>query len=693
MTLVDVAQKPDAACDGEQAFRRARYALAKRRGLQLLQRFDEDEPRDEDGKWTDGGGSSSGASTSTGTVASGPSAFVSPNLGHLSFGQAQISMAGERQKMLADASRDIDARLGKPAADTRNVIGAWSDGAENSLLLSMPGWKPGEARVALAMKGYIGDQKAALLFNPDPHGDAFIATFPAKGDLPTIHQSLLDSGLKDHTLEPTSGGGAIVHVYGNDQATVDAIDKAAKDNGTKASFIAGNGEFIGTTKQDGTDREQRDDARKQYEAIISTAQAGSEFAGRDLAKTWDTIRDHWGGKLSQLEQPGSGGGTGSGSAGQSGARSADEAQRVAAKAAAGYPKLEGLPVKPIKVGEQYLVPGPFGKAKAAAEKYMHDAGLSYDPPHQYLKVDPERATRIADAFDQMKHAPNDPAVKASYAALAKEVVAQWHAVKDTGLKVEWIKPGQPDPYAASPRLAAMDVINNNHWWGFPTDLGHGTSDQGQYDNDNPMLQPTDEVVDGKQLVVNDVFRIVHDYFGHFKEGVGFRADGEENAWRSHAAMFTDLARGAMTAETRGQNSWVNFGPYGAANRTANAADTHYAPQKVGVMPKWAQDEGRQDPKASAQQRRVEWERVRARALAHLQRYSDDQPRDEDGKWTDGGGSGGGGDGGTSTSTQDSAASGGKKQAAIHDFAKDAVTIDSETRTDPEKQDKFHQDLE
>src|SRR5687768_12961428 len=83
-----------------------------------------------------------------------------------------------------------------------------------------------------------------------------------------------------------------------------------------------------------------------------------------------------------------------------------------------------------------------------------------------------------------------------------------------------------------------------------------------------------------------MFRIVHDYFGHLKQGHGFRAAGEDNAWRTHAAMYSDIARPAMTTETRGQNSWVNYGPHGDKNRTSSAADTVYADQKVGLLPEW-----------------------------------------------------------------------------------------------------------
>ncbi len=61
---------------------------------------------------------------------------------------------------------------------------------------------------------------------------------------------------------------------------------------------------------------------------------------------------------------------------------------------------------------------------------------------------------------------------------------------------------------------------------------------------------------------NDAFRAVHDVFGHAGTGRNFSADGEEAAYRAHREMFSPLARGAMTTETRGQNSTNNFGTVG-----------------------------------------------------------------------------------------------------------------------------------
>lgn len=236
----------------------------------------------------------------------------------------------------------------------------------------------------------------------------------------------------------------------------------------------------------------------------------------------------------------------------------------------------------------------YRKAEEVTRKYMADAGLPYNPPSQYVTVDPERAKRIASAFDAMKHDPQDPLVKDAYAALAAETIAQYKAVLDSGLVIEFIdfsKTG--DPYEGNPRKMTEDVINNNHMWVFSTREGFG-SDAAFDPTDNPLLAETEFEISGQKALVNDLFRVVHDYFGHVKEGVGFRASGEENAWRAHMSMFSPLAGRALTTETRGQNSWVNFGPYAEHNKTASGADTHYADQKIGLLPEWVSADGVND---------------------------------------------------------------------------------------------------
>jgi hypothetical protein len=259
--------------------------------------------------------------------------------------------------------------------------------------------------------------------------------------------------------------------------------------------------------------------------------------------------------------------------------------------------LEGLPTRvKVPLTGEIITAGPNHQVRAIAEQYMRDAGLPYNPPRKYAKVDPDRGKRIADEYTRMSDDADHPLVKAAYDAMVKETMAQYRAAKAGGLKLEFWNPDkEKDPYEASPRLAIEDVNKNHHMYIFPTNFGFGEKEISPEDiKRNPLLADSGERWNGIPVTVNDLFRAVHDYFGHAKEGVGFRGDGEENAWRSHAAMYSPLARLALTSETRGQNSWLNYGPHGEKNRNARTEDTVFADQKVGVMPPWTTHEGAED---------------------------------------------------------------------------------------------------
>lgn len=243
--------------------------------------------------------------------------------------------------------------------------------------------------------------------------------------------------------------------------------------------------------------------------------------------------------------------------------------------------LEGIPQKAL---------GEHPELQQVAESYMQNSGLPYNPPARYERVDPERAKRIAEEYENAEHNPNDPAVQASYNAMINETKAQYDHLKQHGYNFEFYPPGQ-DPYPLGPRQAIEDLRQNKHMYVYPTLSGFGGDED---TSDHPLLADSGERWNGQPVTHNDIFRAVHDAFGHGKEGVGFRWDGEENAWRQHSAMYSPLARPAMTAETRGQNSWVNFGPHGEHNQTADQASTVYAPQKATILPDWVVNEGSHD---------------------------------------------------------------------------------------------------
>ena len=94
---------------------------------------------------------------------------------------------------------------------------------------------------------------------------------------------------------------------------------------------------------------------------------------------------------------------------------------------------------------------------------------------------------------------------------------------------------------------------------------------------------------GEEMLANDLFRVVHDIHGHVKPQASFGPVGEEVAYQNHKQMFSPKAQKALATETRGQNSFVNFGD-NAANNRANPSDTIFAEQKIGLLPDFAVNE-------------------------------------------------------------------------------------------------------
>lgn len=260
---------------------------------------------------------------------------------------------------------------------------------------------------------------------------------------------------------------------------------------------------------------------------------------------------------------------------------------------------KGATGKPSKVrmpsGESYDA-RPVSQIEEAAKSYMKSQNMDVSGFSEYPAFSEERARLIAAAYDMMQHNPTGRDVKRAYDAMIEETMGQYKALKDAGVEFKFLKEGMEDPYAASPALGYQDIVESGNLWVFPTDFGFGTS--ASFDAaDNPLLKRVGKVGDKDDAVANDAFRAVHDAFGHFGSGNPFfRRQGEERAFLEHSRMYSPDAIGAMTSETRGQNSWLNSGPFGVSNRTANTSDTVFADQKSGLMPSWTSDPfGMPDP--------------------------------------------------------------------------------------------------
>jgi len=176
-----------------------------------------------------------------------------------------------------------------------------------------------------------------------------------------------------------------------------------------------------------------------------------------------------------------------------------------------------------------------------------------------------RAREMARVYEELVSDPTNPAVREAYEALVRESREQYeYMTKELGIKVDFV---DYDPYNVPNKNGQMvpdskammeDVLNNKH-------LFVRSSAIDFVDNPHPILSAEE----------NDIFRAVHEFFGHAASGSNFRAAGEEGAWVSHSSMFSFAARRALTTETRGQNSYYNF---------LDPEIKQFAPQKAALFP-------------------------------------------------------------------------------------------------------------
>lgn len=184
----------------------------------------------------------------------------------------------------------------------------------------------------------------------------------------------------------------------------------------------------------------------------------------------------------------------------------------------------------------------------------------------------------AMAFENIKHNPNDKETKRAYQALKCEV-ALWCNTIRKHVRIKYSNESR------AYNQLVYDISQKGVLWVYPTSSGFGDNDSIKYP-DNPLLDISTQKIDNKPAPYNDLFRAFHDYYGHYKGKFDFTKEGEEKAYRFHCGQLSDLAIKALTTETRGQNSWVHWGPFADHNKTARGEKTIHAEQKTGLLPEW-----------------------------------------------------------------------------------------------------------
>lgn len=164
--------------------------------------------------------------------------------------------------------------------------------------------------------------------------------------------------------------------------------------------------------------------------------------------------------------------------------------------------------------------------------------LAADHPHEYKKaVFNDYQEHRPDIVKHLKAHDYDSLVKHSYEHVAKETTQQFHHLP---VKTQYHE-GHMGYHNSGEMLRDVHAHNNLTVY--------------RGGDKHEFLHHVDKKTG---LNENEQFRAVHDYYGHGVHGNQFGAKGEEVAWHAHHKMFSKGAHVAMTSETRGQNSYVNY---------------------------------------------------------------------------------------------------------------------------------------
>ena len=460
---------------------------------------------------------------------------ASPSIEDINFDRARRNLTSADQ-----ASFKLKMQELAPDATVSNAIGDWVDGAENSVAAVFDYNKPvEELRRLAASAGLSRDQKAALWWTTASDGKdaAHFIAWPKDVSIVDARQAMIDAGLENRTLVQTPDG-VQGFVFDGGQQALNKIEQL-HEHSTNPSIESSRatGEFIGdyssVKRPDGGREGGRAGARQAYRDVL-----GTPLKTKARENLLQSTEVGGGGKPTEL-----GGG--------------------------------GVLSTPSRVdprtGSKTGSPQPNPVVRGLADNYNTQRNLAPITHGHYVPVDESLAQKIAGAYDELPEIDRSPETLNAYQALAKEVSDQWDfAVKNLGIKFEpWVGEGQP--YANSMEMM-KDVRDNNHMYFF------------QGGDPHPFLNELDPKTG---FTANDKFRAVHDLFGHASEGYQFGPRGEENAWIKHSQMFSPEARRALSTETRGQNSWVNFGTQnyeGGVNKNIPAKDRPYAVQKAALLP-------------------------------------------------------------------------------------------------------------
>lgn len=233
--------------------------------------------------------------------------------------------------------------------------------------------------------------------------------------------------------------------------------------------------------------------------------------------------------------------------------------------------LKSLSILPTKVNNQLA---------SIKDKYIQDKNLPKVSP-VYNRVSQSLFKSISDYHTKVEDDRQNPEMTRSYRAFLDETKEQYQYLIDNGYVLEpYLKEGEP--YGVNSEAVRKDVTENKHLYYLRSRSATGEADQNESAKNYMPFESTGIQINGDDVLFNDLFRAVHDVFGHVLANNTFSTQGELNAYHTHSPMYSQAAQKALFLET------VVYNAYYAQNGK-------YAPRKIYDIPQRFMEETNRRP--------------------------------------------------------------------------------------------------
>ena len=186
------------------------------------------------------------------------------------------------------------------------------------------------------------------------------------------------------------------------------------------------------------------------------------------------------------------------------------------------------------------------------------------------KINDSLFKEISNYHSNVRDDRENNIMKESYRAFLNETKKQYELLVSKGYDIRpWLKEGEP--YGVESENVRKDIKNNKRLFYLRSRSATGENNENESSENYMPFEDTGIRIDGDIVLFNDLFRAVHDIFGHGMVNNSFSAQGELNAYKTHAPMYSEKAQKALFLET------VVYNAYYKENKS-------YGPRKIYDIP-------------------------------------------------------------------------------------------------------------